>query len=43
MTYGVWEEMETMYAVLYNNLEPSQHLAGQELVPRGLEKTGEAL
>lgn len=43
MTYGAWEEMETMYTVLCNSLEPSQHLAGQELVPRGLENTGEAL
>lgn len=43
MTYGAWEEMETMYTVLCNSLESSQHLAGQELVPRGLENTGEAL
>lgn len=43
MTYGVWEEIETMYTILDNSLEPSQHLTGQELVPCGLEKTGEAL
>lgn len=32
-----------MCTVLYNSLEPPQRLAGQELVPRGLENTGEVL